>query len=156
MNSRPFRRRIGLLSTFGNVLTLLLTGPPSSLSATNTTSLSCLPKRVLLQYYSYLQPPTTPNVFDKQPTNSCTANPPHPFPPLLLALHLQTALLLFSLAEYPNCAFLSPATLSHHLRTHPPPVTPPTVYSILTSQPTANITPPKQLCCTCTITSSVQ
>ena len=32
----------------------------------------------------------------------------------------------------------------------------PTVYSILTSQPTANITPPKQLICTSMITSSVQ
>ena len=26
----------------------------------------------------------------------------------------------FSLAKYPNSAFLSPATLPHHLRTHPP------------------------------------
>ena len=32
----------------------------------------------------------------------------------------------------------------------------PTVYSILISQPTANITPPKQLFCTSTITSSVE
>ena len=32
----------------------------------------------------------------------------------------------------------------------------PTIYSILTSQPTANITPLKQLFCTSTITSSVQ
>ena len=33
--------------------------------------------------------------------------------------HLQTAVLLFSLAKYPKSAFLSPATLPHHLRTHP-------------------------------------
>ena len=42
-----------------------------------------------------------------------------PLPPLFLALHLQTALLLSSPAKYPNSAFLSPATLPHHLRTHP-------------------------------------
>ena len=58
-------------------------------------------------------------VFGKQSTNSYTANPPHRFPPLLLALHLQTPLLLFSLAKYPNSALLTPATLPHHLRTHP-------------------------------------
>ena len=39
-----------MLRTYGNVLTLLLTGPPS-LSATNTTSSSCLPKK---EYYSSL------------------------------------------------------------------------------------------------------
>ena len=50
--------------------------------------------------------------------DSYTANHPLRFRPLLLALHLQTALLLFSLAKYPNSAFLSPATLPHHLRTH--------------------------------------
>jgi len=38
-----------MLKTSGNVLTLLLTGPFSSLSATNTTSSSCLPKK---EYYS--------------------------------------------------------------------------------------------------------
>jgi len=83
-----------MLITSGNVLTLLLTGLPSSLSATNTTSSSCLPKK---EYHSSLvpQPPTTPNVFGKQSTNSYTANPPHRYPPLLLALHLQTVLLLF-------------------------------------------------------------
>ena len=82
-----------MLITSGNVLTLLLTGLPSSLSATNTTSSSCLPKK---EYHSSLvpQPPTTPNVFGKQSTNSYTANPPHRYPPLLLALHLQTVLLL--------------------------------------------------------------
>jgi len=42
-------------------------------------------------------------------------NPPHRYPPLLLALHLQRAL-LFSQAKYPKS--LSPATLLHHLRTH--------------------------------------
>jgi len=34
-----------MLKTSGNVLTLLLTGPPSSISAINTTSSSCLPKK---------------------------------------------------------------------------------------------------------------
>ena len=57
------------LKTSGNVLTLLLTGPSSSLSATNTTSSSCLPKKSTSPA-SYLQPPTTPNVFGKQSTNS--------------------------------------------------------------------------------------
>ena len=55
-----------MLKTSGNVLTLLLTGPPSSLSTTNTTSSSCLPA-------SYLQPPITPNVSGKQSINSYTA-----------------------------------------------------------------------------------
>ena len=50
----------------------------------NTTSSSCLPKKSTTPA-SYLQPPTTPNVFGKQSTNSYTANPPHRFPPLLLA-----------------------------------------------------------------------
>ena len=50
-----------MLKTSGNVLTLLLTGPPSSLSATNTTSSSCLAKKSTSPA-SYLQPPTTPNI----------------------------------------------------------------------------------------------
>ena len=37
-----------MLKTSGNVLTLLMTGPPLSLSATNTTSSSCLPNSVSL------------------------------------------------------------------------------------------------------------
>jgi len=47
--------------TSGNVLTLLLTGPPSSLSKTNSTSSSCLPKRVLFQLciFSFRQPQTS-------------------------------------------------------------------------------------------------
>ena len=68
---------------------------------------------------SYNQPPITPNVFGKQSTNSYTANLPHRYPPLLLALYLQTALLLVSQAKYPNSAFLTPAAQPHHLRTHP-------------------------------------
>ena len=116
--SEHFGPSSAMLKTFGNVPTLLLTGPPSNLSTTNTTSSSCLPKKSTTPA-SCLQPPTTPNVFGKQSTNSYTANPPHHFPPLLLAFHLQTALLLFSLAKYPNSAFLSPTTLPHHLRTHP-------------------------------------
>ena len=74
-----------------------------------------LQKRVLLQ--PHILPPTTSNVFGKQSTNSFTANPRHRYPPLL-ELHLQTALLLFSPAKYPNSAFLLPATLLHHLLTH--------------------------------------
>ena len=46
-------------------------------------------------------------------------NPLHRFPLPLLALHLQTALLPFSQAKYPNSVFLSLPTLPHHLRTHP-------------------------------------
>jgi len=67
----------------------------------------------------YLQPPTIPNVFGKQSTDFYATNPPHHYTPFLLALHLQTASLLFSQAKYPNSVFLSPATLLHHLRTHP-------------------------------------
>ena len=76
-----------ILKTFGNVLTLLLTGPPSSLSATNTISSSCLLKKSTIPA-SYLQPPITQNVFGKQSINSYTANLPHCYRPLLLALHL--------------------------------------------------------------------
>ena len=47
--SAPFDQLSAMPKTSGNALTLLLTDPPSSLSATNTTSSSCLPKRVLLQ-----------------------------------------------------------------------------------------------------------
>ena len=52
---------LATLKTSGNVLTLLLTGPPSSLSATNTTSSSCFLKRVLLQprIFSLRQPQTS-------------------------------------------------------------------------------------------------
>ena len=63
-----------MLKTSGNALTLLLTGPHSNLSGTNTTSSSCPPKKSTTPA-SYLQPPTTPNVFGKQSTNSFTANP---------------------------------------------------------------------------------
>ena len=68
-----------LLKTSGNVLTLLLTGPPSSLSATNTTSSSCLSKKSTIPA-SYLQPPITPSAFRKQSINSYTANPPQSSP----------------------------------------------------------------------------
>ena len=104
----------------------------TSLSATNTISSSCLPKKSTSPA-SYLQPPRTPNVFGKQSINSYTTNPLHRFPPPILALHLQTALLPFSQAKYPNSVFLSLATLPHHLRTHPlrPPATPPT-FSVFT------------------------
>ena len=59
--SAHFGPPFATLKTSGNVLTLLLTGPPSSLSATNTTSSSCLPKRVLLQprIFSLRQPQTS-------------------------------------------------------------------------------------------------
>jgi len=80
--------------TSGNVLTLLMTGPPSSLSAANITSSSCLPKK---EYYSSLVSSASDNPKRLWQTvnKPSTANPPHRFPPLVLALHLQTALLLF-------------------------------------------------------------
>jgi len=56
-------------------------------------------------------------ILGKQSINSYTANPLHRFPPALLALHSQTALLPFSQAKY--SVFLSLVTLPHHLRTHP-------------------------------------
>jgi len=112
-----FDPTFAMLKTSGNVLTLLLTGPPSGLSATITTSSFCLPKNSTIPA-SYLQLPITTNVTDKQLINSYTANPPHRYRPLL-ALHLQTALPLFSLAKYTNSVCLSPVTPLHHLRTHP-------------------------------------
>jgi len=119
-----------MLKTFGNTLTLLLNGPPSSLSATNTTSSSCLPKKTTTPA-SYLQPPTTPNVFGKQSTNSYTANPPHRYPILLLAYHLQTALLLFFTGKISKLRLSltsNPATSSPHSTS---PATPPT-FSVFT------------------------
>ena len=66
-----------MLKTSGNVLTLLLTGPPSSLSATNTTSSSCLPKRVLLQ----------PCIFSlRQPQTSLANSQQTPTPQILLTV----------------------------------------------------------------------
>ena len=66
-----------ILKTCGNVLTLLLTGPPSSLSATNTKSSSCLPKRVQLQprILSIRQPQTSSanNQQTHTPQNHLTA-----------------------------------------------------------------------------------
>ena len=91
---------------------ILLTGLPSCLSATNTTSSSCLPKKPFTPAL-YLQSPTTPNVFGKQSTNSSTANPPHHYSPLL-ALHFQTALLFFHSQNIQTLS-LSPPTLLHHL-----------------------------------------
>ena len=49
----------------------------------------------------YLQPPTTPNVFGRQSKKLLHRRSS----PLLLVLHLQTALLLFSQAKYPNSVF---------------------------------------------------
>jgi len=114
-----------MLKTSGNILTLLLTGPPSSLSAINTTSSSCLPKKSTTPA-SYLQPPTTPNVFGKQSTNSDTTNPPYHYPPLLLALHLQTALLLFFTGKISKLRLsLSSYPATSSLHTPSPPATPP-------------------------------
>ena len=114
-----------MLKTSGNVLTLLLTGPPSSLSATNTTSSSCLPKKSTIPP-SYLQPPITPSTFGKQSINSYTANHPHRYRPLLLALHLQTALPLFSTGKISKLRLSltsNPSTSSPHSSS--PPATPP-------------------------------
>jgi len=107
-----------VLKTSGNVLTLLQTGPPSSLSATNTTSSSCLPKRSTTPV-SYLQPQITPNVFGKQSTNSYTANPPHRYQPLRLAFHLHIGLLLFFTGKIfkLRLSFTSNPATSYH--THP-------------------------------------
>ena len=87
-----------MLKTSGNVLSLLLTGPPSSLSATNTTSSSSsLPKKSTK--YSSL-------------VSSASDNPK-------LALHSQTTSLLFSQAKYLHsvfyqqpCCIISAFTLS--------------------------------------------
>jgi len=117
-----------MLKTFGNVLTLLLTGPPSSLS----TSSSCLPKKSTTPA-SYLQPPTTPSLANSQQTlRPYTANPTHRFPPLLLALHLQTALLLFfhwQNIQTPLSLTSHPDTSSPHSPS--PPATPP-IFSVFT------------------------
>ena len=86
-----------MLKTSGNVLSLLLTGPPSSLSATNTTSSSsCLPKK---------------STKCSSLVSSASDNPK-------LALHSQTTSLLFFTGKILTLRFL-PATLLHHLRIHP-------------------------------------
>ena len=91
---------------------MLLTGPPSSLSATNTTSSSCLPKKSTSPA-SYLQPPTTPNVFGKQSINSYTAS--HH-----LSWHFTCRQLCFLFhRQNIQTPSLSLASLPHHLCTHP-------------------------------------
>jgi len=105
----------------------------SSFKTLNTTSSSCLPKKVTTPTL-YFQSLTTPNVFGKQSTT--------PVPQILhtatdhlivLALHLQTALLLFSHAKYPNYECLSPAILLHHLCIYlSSPATPPRFFSVFT------------------------
>ena len=61
-----------------NTLTLLLTYPPSSLSATNTTNSSCLPKKSTTPaLYLQSSTTTTPDIFSKQSPNCYTANSPH-------------------------------------------------------------------------------
>jgi len=75
---------------------------------------------------SYLQPPITPNIFgEPQSINSYTANPPHRYLPLLLVLHLQTALLPFSQAKYPNCVSLTTNHATSPTHSPSPPATPP-------------------------------
>ena len=75
--------------------------PPSSLSATNITSSSHLPKRVLLQPYIFSLQQLQTSLADSQKKLLHRRSSPL----LLLVLHLQTALLLFSLAKYPNSVF---------------------------------------------------
>ena len=123
--SAPFDRPCAMPKTSGNALTLLSTGPPSSLSANNTTSSYSFPKKNTTPAL-YLQPLTTPNVFGKQSTNFYTANPPDRYPPLLLALHFQTALLLFftgKISKLHLSLTSNPATSSLHSPS--PPATPP-------------------------------
>jgi len=113
-----------MLKTSGNVLILPLAGPPSSLSATNTSS-SCLPKKSTIPV-SYLQPPITPGAFGKQSINSYTANLPHSYRSLLLALHLQTALLLFFTGKISKLRLsLTSNTTTSSPHSPSPPATPP-------------------------------
>jgi len=116
LSSVHFGLPSAMLKTFGNVLTLLLTGPPSSLPATNTTSSSCFPKKNTIPA-SHLQTPITQSVFSKQSINSYTANPINRFPPLLLTFRLQTALLLI----FHKQKNIQTPSLSHQQpnRTHP-------------------------------------
>jgi len=71
-----------MLKTSGNVLTLLLTGPPSSLSETNTTILSSK-KRVLLQphtcIFSLRQPQTSMANSQQTPTPQILLTATHHF-----------------------------------------------------------------------------
>ena len=111
---------------------ILLTGLPSCLSATNTTSSSCLPKKLFTPAL-YLQSPTTPNVFGKQSTNSSTANPPHHYSPLL-ALHFQTALLFFTVKISKLClSHRQPYCIISHSPS--PPATPPDLSVFTPSEP---------------------
>jgi len=90
-----------MLKTSGNVLTLLLTG----LSATDTTSSSCFSKK---EYYSSLVSSVSDN--PKRLWQTINKFLHRKSSSVLLALHMQTALLLFSPAKYPDSVSLSPAT----------------------------------------------
>ena len=74
---------------------------------------NCSIARTKNYFARLLQPPSSSYA-------SYTANPPHRYLPLLLALHVQTASLLFK-TKYPITVFFSPAIPGpiHHLRTHP-------------------------------------
>ena len=98
-------------------------------------------KRVLLQPRIF-----SPNVFGKQSANSYTASPPHRFPPLLLALHLQTALLLFFTGKI--------SKLRHSVTSHPaisslhspsPPATPPN-FSVFTPASESKLNSTQRAC----------
>jgi len=131
--------------TYKNAHILSLTGPPSRLSATNTTSSSCLPKK---GYYPSLifSVSDNPKRLWQTVNNSCPANPPHRYPPLVLALHLQTVLLLFLHAKYPNYECLSPAILLHHLCVYLfSPATPPRFLSFHSCSGLQNLQDPLKL-----------
>jgi len=77
------------------------------------------------EYYSSLVSSASdnPNLFGKQSTNSYTANPPHRYPPLLLALHWQPVLLLFFTGKISKLRLSltsNPATSSPHSPSPPP------------------------------------
>ena len=93
-----FDPHFAMPKTSGNVLTLLQTGPPLTLSTTNTTSSSCLPKK---QYFSSL-------------ISSASNNPKWLWQTVNELLHMSSDEKLFNnILTCPN----------HILRTHLPPPT---------------------------------
>jgi len=130
--SEHFGPSSAMLKTFGNVPTLLLTGPPSNLSTTNTTSSSCLPKKSTTPA-SCLQPPTTPNVFGKQSTNSYTRKSSSPLPTTSPGISLADSFASFFTGKISKLRLSltnHPATSSPH---SPSPAATPPNFSVFTS-----------------------
>ena len=94
-------------------------GPLSSLSATNTTSSSCLPKKSTTPAW-YLQPSTNPKRLWKTVNKLLHRKSSSPLPITSPGTSLADSFTSFITGKISKLRlFLLPATLLHHLHTHP-------------------------------------